>query len=284
VTTTVEGRERYTVSIRYPRDLRRDPQAIVTQLLIPVSDGATVPLGQVGQVKLARGPATIRMKNSQLAVYIYVDLRDRDLGGYVADAQRPVANEVKFPPAYYVSWNGQFEYMERAKARLQIVVPITILVIFLLLYLNFRRVTETLIVMLSVPFALVGGLWLMWVAVAVGFIALAGVAAETGVVMLSISTMPLVLSGGLDKLIKGFQDSGHGKVAQSWIGTGPNQEVAPNDLAAALGRDTIDALTKQTGMARADLLAVLRQNLPDLIDQLTPNGRLPTAEEASRML
>src|SRR5207247_6080080 len=120
-----------------------------------------------------------------------VDLRDRDLGGYVADAQKAVASQIKFPPGSYVTWSGQFEYLERAKARLQVVVPITVLIIFLLLYLNFRRVTETLIVMLSVPFALVGGLWLMWwlgfnlsVAVAVGFIALAGVAAETGVVML----------------------------------------------------------------------------------------------------
>src|SRR5712671_7498635 len=123
--------------------------------------------------------------------HIYVDFRDRDLGGYVADAQKAVATEIKFPPGYYVVWSGQFEYLERAKARLQTVVPVTILIIFLLLYLNFRRVTETLIVMLSVPFALVGGLWWMWwlgfnlsVAVAVGFIALAGVAAETGVVML----------------------------------------------------------------------------------------------------
>ncbi len=191
VTTTVEGRERYAVSMRYPRDLRSDPQAIATQVLIPLAQGGTVPLGEIAKVNLARGPATIRTENAQLAVYIYVDLRDRDIGGYVADAQQTVAKEVKFPPGYYVSWSGQFEYMERAKARLQIVVPITVLIIFLLLYLNFRRVTESLIVMLSVPFALVGGLWLMWwlnfnlsVAVAVGFIALAGVAAETGVVML----------------------------------------------------------------------------------------------------
>ena len=191
VTTTVEGRERYMVSLRYPRELRSDPQAIATQVLIPLPDGGTVPLGQVAQVSLGRGPATIRTENAQLAVYIYVDLRDRDIGGYVADAQKAVAAEIKFPPGYYVSWSGQFEYMERAKAKLKIVVPITIMIIFLLLYLNFRRVTETLIVMLSVPFALVGGLWLMWwlgfnlsVAVAVGFIALAGVAAETGVVML----------------------------------------------------------------------------------------------------
>jgi Cu(I)/Ag(I) efflux system membrane protein CusA/SilA len=191
VTTTVEGRERYTVSIRYPRELRSDPQSITTQVLIPLANGGTVPLGEVAKVELARGPATIRTENAQLAAYIYIDLRDRDIGSYVADAQKAVAAQVKFPPGYYVTWSGQFEYMERAKARLKVVVPITVLIIFVLLYLNFRRVTETLIVMLSVPFALAGGLWLMWwlgfnlsVAVAVGFIALAGVAAETGVVML----------------------------------------------------------------------------------------------------
>ena len=191
VTTTVEGRERYTISIRYPRDYRSDPQAIASEVLIPLADGGTVPLGQVAKVTLAQGPASIRTENAQLAVYIYVDLRDRDLGGYVADAKKAVTAQVRFPPGYYVTWSGQFEYLERAKARLQVVVPVTALIIFLLLYLNFRRVTETLIVMLSVPFSLVGGLWLMWglgfnlsVAVAVGFIALAGVAAETGVVML----------------------------------------------------------------------------------------------------
>ena len=191
VTTTVEGRERYSVSIRYPRDLRSDPQAIATQVLVSMPDGGTVPLGEVAKVSLASGPSSIRTENAQLAAYIYVDFRDRDLGGYVADAQKAVATQIKFPPGYFVTWSGQFEYLERAKARLKTVVPFTVLIIFLLLYLNFRRVTETLIVMLSVPFALVGGLWLMWwlgfnlsVAVAVGFIALTGVAAETGVVML----------------------------------------------------------------------------------------------------
>jgi copper/silver efflux system protein len=191
VTTTVEGRERYTVSIRYPRDYRSDPQAIASQVLIPLPDGGTVPLGEVAKVSLAPGPSSIRTENAQLAGYIYVDFRDRDLGGYVADAQRAVATQIKLPPGYYVTWSGQFEYLERAKARLQVVVPFTILIVFLLLYLNFRRVTETLIIMLSVPFSLVGGVWLMWwlgfnlsVAVAVGFIALVGVAAETGVVML----------------------------------------------------------------------------------------------------
>jgi Cu(I)/Ag(I) efflux system membrane protein CusA/SilA len=191
VTTTVEGRERYTVNIRYPRDLRASPQAIGTDVQVPMSSGGSVPLGEVANVKLTRGATSIRTENGQLAVYIFVDIRDRDLGGYVADAQQAVASEVKFPPGYYVTWSGQFEYLERAEARLKIVVPVTLLIIFLLLYLNFRALTETLIVMLSLPFAVVGGIWLMWwlgfnmsVAVAVGFIALAGVAAETGVVML----------------------------------------------------------------------------------------------------
>jgi Cu(I)/Ag(I) efflux system membrane protein CusA/SilA len=191
VTTTVEGRERYTVSIRYPRDYRSDPQAIATEVLIPTADGGTIPIGQVAKVSLAQGASSIRTENAQLTAYIFVDLRDRDLGSYVADAQKAVAAQIKFPPRTYVTWSGQFEYLQRAKARLQIVVPVTLLIIFLLLYLNFRSVTETLIVMLSVPFSLSGGLWLMWwlgfnlsVAAAVGFIALAGVAAETGVVML----------------------------------------------------------------------------------------------------
>src|SRR5437868_1191850 len=116
VTTTVEGRERYTVSIRYPRDYRSDPQAIATEVLIPMADGGTVPLGQVAQVSLAQGPASIRTENSQLAAYIFVDLRDRDLGGYVADAQTAVATQIKFPPGYYVAWSRPFEYLGRAKA------------------------------------------------------------------------------------------------------------------------------------------------------------------------
>ena len=220
VTTTVEGLERYGVVVRYPRDSRSDPDAIATQVLVPVmgsagggagarpaamngsapaasaADGRTVsgvmlPLGQLAQVKLVKGPPNIRTENALLAAYIYVDVRDRDIGSYVADAQRAVRDGVKFPPGYFATWSGQFEYMERAKAKLKLVVPLTILIIFLLLYLNFRRLTETLIVMASVPFSLVGGVWLMYlldyhmsVAVAVGFIALAGVAAETGVVML----------------------------------------------------------------------------------------------------
>lgn len=191
VTTTVEGRERYGVNIRYPRDYRSNPQAISKEVLVPMPRGGTVPLGEVAKIELVRGPTTIRTENGQLAVYVFVDIRDRDIGGYVAEARQAVAASIAFPPGSYVTWSGQFEYLERAEARMWIVVPVTLLVIFLLLYLNFKRLAETFIVMLSLPFALVGGVWLMWwldfnmsVAVAVGFIALAGVAAETGVVML----------------------------------------------------------------------------------------------------
>ena len=191
VTTTVEGRERYTVNVRYPRDLRSDPHSIASDILVSTLRGGVIPLGQLADVRLSQGPTTIRTENAQLAVYVFIDFRDRDLGGYVADARRAVQEKVTFPPGSYAQWSGQFEFLERAEARLRIVVPATLLLIFALLYLNFRRITETLIVMLSLPFALVGGLWFVWwmgfnmsVAVAVGFIALAGVAAETGVVML----------------------------------------------------------------------------------------------------
>jgi copper/silver efflux system protein len=191
VTTTVEGRERYTVNVRYPRDFRDNPQAIARDVLVPLPAGGAVPLGEVAKVEQTRGPNAIRTENGQLAVYIFVDMQGRDIGGYVEDAQRAVADGVKLPQGTYLQWSGQFEYMQRAIARLKIIVPLTLGLIFFLLYLNFGTLTETLIVMLSLPFALVGGLWLMWalgfnmsVAVAAGFIALAGVAAETGVVML----------------------------------------------------------------------------------------------------
>ena len=191
VTTTVEGRERFGVAVRYPRELRSDPQQIAQEVLIATADGAMVPLGQVARLEIAKGAPGIRTENALLSTYIFVDIRNRDIGGYVADARKAVNEQVKFPPGYYATWSGQFEYMERAIKKMKIVIPVTLLIIFLLLYLNFRRLTETVIVMLSVPFALVGGVWLMWllgynlsVAAAVGFIALAGVAAETGVVML----------------------------------------------------------------------------------------------------
>ncbi|THF64301.1 efflux RND transporter permease subunit [Pseudothauera rhizosphaerae] len=190
VTTTVEGLERYNVSVRYPRALREDPQRLGAEVLVPTMNGP-IPLGQLAEVRLTRGAPGIRTENALLAAYVYVDTREADIGAFVKRAQQAVAERVSFPPGYYATWSGQFENMERAKARMAIVVPLTLALIFVLLYLNFRRLTETLIVMLSVPFALVGGVWLMWwldyqmsVAVAVGFIALAGVAAETGVIML----------------------------------------------------------------------------------------------------
>jgi Cu(I)/Ag(I) efflux system membrane protein CusA/SilA len=196
VTTTVEGLERFGVNVRYPRELRSTPEQIAREVLVPApmsngADGAMIPLGQLARISISKGAPSIRTENALLSAYIYVDIRDRDIGSYVAEARKAVAEQVKFPPGYYATWSGQFEYMERAAAKMKIVIPITLLIIFLLLYLNFRRVTESLIVMLSVPFALVGGVWLLWllgynlsIAVAVGFIALAGVAAETGVVML----------------------------------------------------------------------------------------------------
>ncbi|ANE57969.1 MULTISPECIES: efflux RND transporter permease subunit [Methylomonas] len=191
VTTMVEGRERFGVIVRYPRELRNSPSAIGNHLLVTTADGAMIPLSSVAHLSLSKGPPGIRTENSLLSAYIFVDLRDRDIASYVHDAKLAVEKAVQLPTGYYITWSGQFEYMERAVERLKIVVPLTMLIIFILLYLNFGRMTETLIVMLSVPFALVGGVWLLWalnynvsVAVGVGFIALAGVAAETGVIML----------------------------------------------------------------------------------------------------
>ncbi len=191
IATTVEGRERYGVVLRYPRDIRSDPEAIASEVLVSLPNGSAIPLGEVASITRTQGPTSIRTEDGQLVVYVFVDIRDRDLGGYVAEARKAVAEAVPMPAGFYVAWSGQFEYLERAAKRLQIVVPATLLLIFLLLYLNFKRIGETVIVMLSLPFSLVGGLWLMhWmsfnysVASIVGFIALAGVAAETGVIML----------------------------------------------------------------------------------------------------
>ena len=191
LTTTVEGRERYDVVLRYPQASRADPEAIAREVFVTTPAGAAIPLGEIADIARARGPTMVRTESGQPVVYVFVDIRDRDLGGYVGEARRVVASEVALPPGYTVAWSGQFEYLARAQQRMAVVIPVTLLVIFLLLYLNFKGLTETFIVMLSLPFALVGGLWLMAaldfnmsVAAAVGFIALAGVAAETGVVML----------------------------------------------------------------------------------------------------
>jgi Cu(I)/Ag(I) efflux system membrane protein CusA/SilA len=196
LTTTVEGRARFGVIVRYPRDARSDPQAIEREVLVPIESemgkpARMVPLGQVAAVSVSQGPPVIRTENALLSAYIYVDIRDRDIGSYVKEAQQAVRENVDFPPGMYVTWSGQFEYLDRAVDKLQLVVPLTLAIIFVLLFLSLKRVSDTLIVMLSVPFSLVGGIWFLWmldynmsVAVAVGFIALAGVAAETGVVMI----------------------------------------------------------------------------------------------------
>jgi Cu(I)/Ag(I) efflux system membrane protein CusA/SilA len=216
ITQTVEGRERYGVRIRYPQELRDTPERLAS-VLVPVAHGlgrlsggstgmggmtpagmaspvgreAFVPLGQVATIRQTAGPMVVRTEGAMPTAWVYVDVVGRDIGSYVTEARRAVADAVTLPAGYTLEWSGQYEYMERAAAKLRLVVPATLAIIFLLLYLNFRSVTETLIVMLSLPFALVGGIWLLWamgydwsVAVAIGFIALAGVAAETGVVML----------------------------------------------------------------------------------------------------
>jgi len=186
----IRGRERYSVLVRYPRELRDDPEG-VRNALVATPSGAQVPLGQLARIGVVRGPTLIKSEDAQLNNIVYVDVRGRDVGGYVADARRLLDERLALPPGYRLEWSGQFEAMERAGRRLRVVVPITLAIIFLLLYAEFRSVAESALVMLSLPFALVGGVWLMWlldynlsVAVAIGFIALAGVAAETGVIML----------------------------------------------------------------------------------------------------
>ncbi len=219
ITQTVEGRERYGVRVRYPLELRDTPERLAA-VLVPVSHGAggadvgrgamparpasgamggsamagnvaQVPLGQVATIKQVSGPMVVRTEGAVPTAWVYVDVVGRDIGGYVAEAQREVARAVTMPAGYSMVWSGQYEYMQRAQAKMMLVIPATLAIIFLLLYFNFKSIGETLIVMLSLPFALVGGIWFVWllgynwsVAVAIGFIALNGVAAETGVVML----------------------------------------------------------------------------------------------------
>ncbi len=221
ITQTVEGRERYGVRVRYPQELRDTPERLAS-VLVPVSHGvgagaatrggamtagmssaqgdaappsragvSQVPLGQVATIRQTAGPMVVRTEDAQPTAWVYVDVGGRDIGGYVAEAKRMVARTMTLPPGYTLAWSGQYEYMERAKAKMQVVVPATLALVFLLLYFNFKNVGETLIVMLSIPFTLVGGVWFLWaldydwsVAVTIGFLALAGVAAETAVIML----------------------------------------------------------------------------------------------------
>jgi Cu(I)/Ag(I) efflux system membrane protein CusA/SilA len=190
ISWTVEGRERYPINVRYARDLREDLPAL-RRVLVPTPTGAQVPMEQLADIRLRTGPPAIRDENGMLGGFVFVDTKGVDLGTYVNRAKKLIADNAKLPPGYFLDWGGQYQYMLKARETLTLVIPLTLLIIFVLLYLNFKNVTEALIVLLSIPFALVGGIWLVWflgynfsVAVAVGFIALAGVAAETGVVMI----------------------------------------------------------------------------------------------------
>ena len=190
ISSTVEGRERFPINVRYARDFRSDLPAL-RRVLVGTPTGAQIPLGELADIRLNTGPPSIRDENGALAAFVFVDTYGLDLGTYVNHARKLIAERIKLPPGYYIEWGGQYQYMLKARETLKLIIPLTLLVIFVLLYLNFRNLAETVIVLLSVPFALVGGVWLLYlvgynysVAVAVGFIALAGVAAETGVVMI----------------------------------------------------------------------------------------------------
>jgi Cu(I)/Ag(I) efflux system membrane protein CusA/SilA len=190
VAETIQGRERYPVVVRYPRELRDSPQALAN-LPIVAPGGVQLTLGQVAEIGFSDGPPMLRSDNARLTNYVYVDVADRDLGSVVADLQKAVGEQVQLPAGYAVGWSGQYEFLKRASERLRVVVPATLLIIFGLIFLVFRRLPEALIIMLSLPFALVGGLWLVWllghavsIATLIGFIALAGVAAEFGIIML----------------------------------------------------------------------------------------------------
>jgi Cu(I)/Ag(I) efflux system membrane protein CusA/SilA len=190
ITTTIEGRERYPVNIRYSRDFRNDLDSL-RRVLVATPTGAHIPIAQLADIYIKTGPPSIRDENGMLAGFVFVDTKGVDLGSYVARAKKLIAEKVKLPAGYYLVWGGQYEYMVKARETLELVIPLTLAIIFIILYLNFRNVVETFITLLSVPFALVGGIWLMWllgynfsVAVAIGFIALVGVATEIAVVMI----------------------------------------------------------------------------------------------------
>jgi Cu(I)/Ag(I) efflux system membrane protein CusA/SilA len=190
VSWTVEGLERYPINIRYPRELRDNVQALA-EILVSAPGGAQIPLSQLAQIRIHQGPPAIKSENARPNAWVYIDLRGIDVGTWVKRAKEEVAEQIELPPGYTIFWSGQYEYMERAKARLLLIVPITLLLVFLILYFNTGSLTKTAIVLLAVPFSAVGAIWLMYflgynwsIAVWVGLIALAGLDAETGVVML----------------------------------------------------------------------------------------------------
>jgi copper/silver efflux system protein len=190
ITTTVEGRERYPVNTRYARDFREDLDAL-KRVLVPTPTGAQVPISLLTDIRYKTGPPSVRSENGKLVGFVFVDVTTSDIDGYVRKASQLLGRRIHYPPGYYIEWAGQFQYLQAAKERLKIVIPFTLLIIFVLIYINTRSVVRTGIVLLAVPFSLVGAFWLLWllgynmsVAVWVGLIALAGLDAETGVVML----------------------------------------------------------------------------------------------------
>jgi Cu(I)/Ag(I) efflux system membrane protein CusA/SilA len=190
VTTTVEGLERYPVSLRYSRELRENLDDL-KRVLVPAPDGRQVPLGQVAELSTSRGPMVIRSEDARPNAWVFVDMRGTDIGSYIREARKAIAAGVVLPAGYDLVWSGEFEFMQRANKRLMMVIPLTLFLIVILLYLNTRSLRKTAIVLLAVPFSLVGAIWLLWIldynmslAVWVGLIALAGLDAETGVVML----------------------------------------------------------------------------------------------------
>jgi len=206
---TVEGLQRFPISVRYPREFRDSLDAL-RRLPIVTERGQRLVLSDVADVRVNDGPPMLRSENARLSGWVYVDIRGRDLRGAVLDMQREVAANVVLPAGYSVSWSGQFEFLERATAKLKLVVPFTVLIIFVLLYLTFRRLDEALLILATLPFALIGGIWLLWalghnlsVASVVGFIALAGVAAEFGVIMLLY-----LKQAWQEQLDQGNQDAG----------------------------------------------------------------------------
>lgn len=229
----IAGRERYPISVRYPREVRDSLDAL-RQLPVLTERGAQLRLGDVARLSIADGPPMIRSENARLAGYVYIDIRDTDLRSAVLAMQRAVARQVTLPPGYSIAWSGQFEYLERATAKLRTVVPVTLAVIFVLLLLTFGSAADAALLMSTVPFALVGGFWLIWllghavsVATAVGFIALAGVAAEFGVVML------LYLKGALQRRLDAGEPLSEALLAEA-IREGAVQRVRPKAMTVAV--------------------------------------------------
>lgn len=269
---TIEGRERYPINVRYLRELRDDPDKL-GRVLVDTPSGAQVPLAQLTTLRMISGPAMIRDEGGMLSGYVYVDMAGRDVGGYVEDLKEVIRGKAELPPGYTLTWSGQYEFMERVAKRLKIFVPLTLAIIFILYYFTFRSVAETLMVMLGVPLALVGGIWLMAllgynlsIAVWVGLIALAGVAAETSAVMLSY----------LDEAVKRRQDAGHLNTLSDLIETVQNGAMerirpvtmtglanivglAPVMLAAGTGADVMKRLAAPMigGIGSAMLLTLL---------------------------